>query len=334
MNILITGAGGPAAICVFKALQNQGYIIHMADMDANAAGLYLVEDKQQFIVPAAMDPEFVNAVLNICTTASIDLLIPTVDKEFMPIAKHIQQFNNIGCKVMLSATEALSVCLDKYLLMKACENKVALASFKTLEQFLERPDVEGKKWIIKPRSGAGSRGVQKIDSINQLSGLSALLGKNFMVQEYLEGKEYSIDVMIDNKGTVCAAVARERMKTDSGIAVTSKVVKKQAIIDYAIKAATAIKLHYAANVQVIDTIGGPRLLEINPRFSGGLSLVVAAGVNTPLMCVENIMKNKTFSFINSYKELAMVRYYEEKFFEPERFLHSTATTAIQMLDDE
>ena len=58
MNILITGAGGAAAISVWKSLSGD-HKIHMADMDPCAAGLYLVPEEQRFIIPSGNSSEFI-----------------------------------------------------------------------------------------------------------------------------------------------------------------------------------------------------------------------------------------------------------------------------------
>jgi hypothetical protein len=50
MRILITGAGGAAAISVWKSL-SAGHELHMADMDPLAAGLYLVPPDRRLIIP-------------------------------------------------------------------------------------------------------------------------------------------------------------------------------------------------------------------------------------------------------------------------------------------
>ena len=50
MRILITGAGGAAAISVWKSLSAE-HELHMADMDPLAAGLYLVPPEQRLIIP-------------------------------------------------------------------------------------------------------------------------------------------------------------------------------------------------------------------------------------------------------------------------------------------
>lgn len=319
MNILITGAGGPAAICAYKSLSAAGYNIFMGDMDPMSAGLYLVPKGQQFILPAGKSEMFVPFLLDLCQKYNIDLLIPTCDVELMPVANNIKAFEAIDCKVLVSPMDALETCQDKYLLMEACKKNVQLGDYDLFENFLAKPHFNNN-WIVKPRNGSGSRDIFKVTNREELENLAHLEGKNFMVQEFLEGKEYSIDMMIDKNGKVCAAVARERMRTDSGVAVTSKVTKKKEIIEYAIAVAESLNLRFAINVQVIDTENGPMLLEINPRFSGGLSLIIAAGADIPLMCAENILFNRPVAIVADYKEIAMVRYFQEKFFDPALFL--------------
>lgn len=57
MKILITGAGGAAAISVWKSL-NQEHELYMADIDPCAAGLYLVPAGQR-----KLSPEVTRAIL-------------------------------------------------------------------------------------------------------------------------------------------------------------------------------------------------------------------------------------------------------------------------------
>ncbi len=320
MNILITGAGGPAAICAYKSLSAAGYNVFMGDMDPMSAGLYLVEEGNQFILPAGKSEQFVPFLLHLCKKHQIDLLIPTVDVELLPVSNNREAFEAIGCKVMVSPVEALQTTQDKYLLMEACKSHVKLGEYALFENFIKIPYWSNKKWVVKPRSGSGSRDIYVVNNVQELEDLSHLEGKNFMVQEFLEGKEYSIDMMIDKDGKICTAVARERMRTDSGVAVTSKVTRNAAIIKYAIAVAESLDLRFAINVQVIDTVEGPLLLEINPRFSGGLSLIIAAGADIPLMCAKNLLENEPVEVVNNYKEIAMVRYFQEKFFDPSLFL--------------
>src|SRR6185369_2584662 len=61
MRILITGAGGAAAISVWKSLSAE-HELHMADMDPLATGLYLVPVERRLIIPRGDAPELVPAL--------------------------------------------------------------------------------------------------------------------------------------------------------------------------------------------------------------------------------------------------------------------------------
>ena len=80
MRILITGAGGAAAISVWKSLGAE-HELHMADMDPLAAGLYLVPEAQRLIIPRGDDPQLVEALHDACTARSIEMLLPTKKAE-------------------------------------------------------------------------------------------------------------------------------------------------------------------------------------------------------------------------------------------------------------
>ena len=56
-RILITGAGGPAAVSFTRAVEGQDLEIFAVDIDPNAAGLYLVDHAHRALVPLMMEPD-------------------------------------------------------------------------------------------------------------------------------------------------------------------------------------------------------------------------------------------------------------------------------------
>ena len=48
-----------------------------------------------------------------------------------------------------------------------------------------------------------------------------------LVQEFVPGEEYSVDVLASRDGRIAAAVPRARLKVDSGIAVAARTSKKK-----------------------------------------------------------------------------------------------------------
>jgi len=310
LNILITGAGGPAAICTYKSLSKEIRNIHMADMDSLSAGIYLVQPENRHIIPAAKDPNFVNQLLEICIDQKIDILIPTVDFELLQLAKAKETYEKHGIKILVTDAEVLANIMNKHILLSHVESKVDVGQHGMLsDQKLD--NWNGKKVVIKPISGSGSRGVEIYESVNEIP-VAKLKDSDLMIQEFAEGPEYSIDVMVAEDGEVKAAVPRLRMRTDSGVSVTGMVELNQEVIDYVHEVIQEVGLTYMANVQVILTNDGPRLIEINPRCSGGLTLVIESGADTPLMSVKEMMGQEVET-ANDIKEIAMVRMFTERF---------------------
>ena len=166
--------------------------------------------------------------------------------------------------------------------------------------------------IVKPRTGSGSRDISVVDSGPALTAMGA--SADFLVQEYLPGDEYSIDVLADAGGHVVASVPRERTRVDSGVSVAGRTIHDAELEQFgAVAAATG--LTYVANVQCRrDVAGHPALLEVNPRFPGAMPLTVASGVDMPRMALDSL-RGRALPAHADFREVAMVRYLEERFIE-------------------
>jgi carbamoyl-phosphate synthase large subunit len=132
------------------------------------------------------------------------------------------------------------------------------------------------------------------------------------LQEYLPGEEYSVDVYVRRDGRVIAAVPRDRMKIDSGIAVASLTINVPEVIQAAIRTAEIIGIRGIANVQFKRGADGVfKLLEVNPRYPGTLPLTVAAGIDIPKLMVDELMGRPVPDKLMPFKELMVVRYWTE-----------------------
>jgi len=235
--------------------------------------------------------------------------------ELIQIAARRKEFEANGTKVMVADEKVLRKIMNKHNLLTEMEkNEVEVGQFEMLSDSIEN-EWANKKVVIKPTSGSGSRGVEIHDHYNSIDEEKRST-RNIMIQEFFEGPEYSVDVMVNKNGEVKAAVPRVRMRTDSGVSVTGLVENNPLVIEYAKRVAKHIGLTFAGNIQIIlDPKKGPRLVEINPRFSGGLSLVIEAGANAPVMCVKELL-NEEVNEVKEFKEIAMVRSYTESYMMP------------------
>ena len=291
-----------------RAAVGNGVEFYAADRDPYAPGLYMVAPDRRVILPSGDDPRFVASVLSICRTHQIDVVVPTVDTELLPLASMRGLFEAAGTALLLAPDRALTICLDKWALISAMDDTVPTPWTAVLGHAF---DWRGRTLpvMVKPRRASGSRGVHLIERRDQLD---PELGPDWIVQDYLPGREFSLDVIASAAGEVRAVVPRERLKLDSGIAITSRTVHDDRLEFIGRRAVEITGLTGVANVQVReDAAGTPRLLEINPRFPGTMPLTVASGVNMPKLALHELLGLPLPAGELPFREIAIVRYLQE-----------------------
>src|ERR1019366_355848 len=265
VRALVTGAGGPAAVSVMKSLSADPSVSLIADdMDPWAAGLYLVPPEARTLIPAGLDPEFVDAALARCIAMGVDVLIPTVDAELRPLGRARADFSRAGIELLLAPDQALDVTLDKLALAQRCAGIVRVPR---TERFDQAADLESWTYpvVVKPRTGSGSRDISVVGSSQGLARPGAPAAH------------------------VVASVPRVRERVDSGVSVAGRTLHDAELERLGAAVATVTGLTYIANVQFRrDAAGRPALLEVNPRVPGTLPLTVASGVDMPRMALDSL----------------------------------------------
>jgi carbamoyl-phosphate synthase large subunit len=331
-RVLVTGAGGPAGVAVIRSLLARDDVeVFAADMDGWASGLYLVASENRRIIPPGRAEGFVDEMIGLCAEDRIDVLFSTVDVELPGLAARRDELSAAGAALAAPSLETLEVCLDKFRLAGRCSPSVAVPETRLLNA-----DGVAADWsfpvIVKPRSGAGSRGVKLIADREALEALGT--DESIIIQENLPGEEFSVDVLAGLDGTVIAAVPRSRERVDSGVSIAGRTVRRPELSDTAADVARAIGLTGVANVQLrYSSTGIPALLEVNPRFPGAMPLTIAAGVDMPSLLLDLVLGRAVPSAID-FAELANVRYLEDVFLDPSDVLVSENAAHAEGLGEE
>jgi carbamoyl-phosphate synthase large subunit len=314
LRVLVTGAGGPAAIAAMKSLRAEDSVeLLAADMDPWAAGLYLVPPEARTLIPAGAAQGFTDALLARCLALGVDVILPTVDAELRPLAHAREAFKAAGIDLLLAPASALDIILDKLLLAEHCAGVVRVPRTE-----LFGPAVEPASWtypvIVKPREGSGSRGIITVGSAAELAALDR--SPALIVQAFLPGEEYSVDVLADAAGHVIASVPRLRARVDSGVSVGGRSVHDPEVEWFGRAVAEATGVTFVANVQCKrDQGGSPALLEVNPRMPGTLGLTIASGVDMPRLALASLLGRPLPATIG-FCERAVVRFLDELFVDP------------------
>lgn len=309
-TVLVTGAGGAAAVTLIQALV-EDYTVVAADIDPLAAGLYLVPADRRLLLPRGDDPGFARSLLAAARATGADLVIPTVDVELLTVSQLAAEFAEHGIRVLVESPATLLRCLDKWELVRTCEGTVRVPRTVLLEHTTTDAEVTwlGLPFIVKPRFGAGGRGFAVFQALDAVAPLPR--DGSLILQEYLPGEEFSIDVLARPDGHVVAAVPRRRDKVDSGIAVAGRTVRDPALIAFGRAVAEAVGVTGVVNVQTRQAADGTAaLLEVNARFPGTMALTRVAGVDMPRLAAAAALGASLPDALD-FVEVAVVRHWAD-----------------------
>jgi carbamoyl-phosphate synthase large subunit len=136
------------------------------------------------------------------------------------------------------------------------------------------------------------------------------------VQEYLDGAEYTIDMLCDVSGRVLSIVPRERVVIRAGVIDRGRTVKDARLFELALACAAAVPFFGPVNIQCRMVLGRPVVFEINPRFSGGIPLTIAAGADFPRMLLQLASGCRLSPSIGQFRENLWMTSYETSLFLP------------------
>lgn len=312
INILMTGAGAPGAAGILKCLQfHPGFEIVMVDANPSAVGRWLHAEFET--IPMAHDKDFIEQLLAICQKRNIQVLLPLVTRELIPLAQHKKDFEQSGTKILVSDIDSLEIANNKTRLYQFLEWRgIEVPKYRVVEtaqQFaaaVKELGFPGNRVCFKPSISNGSRGFRivaadidehdllftekpnstYISFTDALRILSARPFPELLVTEYLPGEEYSVDCLADH-GQPGLIVPRLRLKMINGITVEGMFIKDEAIISYCSQIIKELQLHGNIGIQVKQSSDGRFLIiEINPRVQGTIVAGLGAGVNLPVLAIK------------------------------------------------
>lgn len=303
-NVLIPGAGGPTGIGAVKSLRMcafKGKIV-ATDSDVLSAGLYLAD--RGYVVPPANDSSFIQEAMKIIEKEQINIILSTSGFDIIPYSKNKKALEEKGIIVAMSDYEVIEDCLDKLKFYHKLKDKFNLPYTTT-----NPSRVNAFPCIVKPIWGKGSTNVFFCHSEKELE---EILSKydDMIIQEYLPGKEYSIDVLSDLEGNPLVAIPRERIEVRAGVSFKGQVVLDKVIQEECLQVTKFLGIKGPSCIQMKrDREGVPKIVEVNPRMGGSTILTTYAGVNFPELIIK--IANAEKIEIPKVREMTMVRYYEE-----------------------
>jgi carbamoyl-phosphate synthase large subunit len=282
-----------------------------ADMTELSPALQLCDEK--IVTCPISSPAYIPQLLKVVKARKVDLVIPTIDTDLMPLSENKAKFEKLGCTVLISSPQVVDIARDKRRLHKfLMANGFAAPETMSLAQALKKKRLAMPRFL-KPWDGSASKSNHAVRTMEELRFYGKRI-RNCLVQELLDGQEYTCDVYVDFDMKVRCVVPRMRVETRGGEVTKSITAKNKRIMEVARK--------------VTETLGaGPgmvtiqlflcrdksiKIVEINPRFGGGAPLGIKAGADSPLWVLQEITGRHPRIQFDGFKDgLCMLRWDSE-----------------------
>jgi carbamoyl-phosphate synthase large subunit len=220
-RVLVTGAGGAASTNFIRSLRLAPEPFHIVGTDASAIHLALSQADENYATPRVDHLDYLPALNRIIEKTSAEFVHAQPDVEVMFLSKHRDE---LAAKMLLPPHETLELCADKLAFAQRLSEAgvpVAATHAVTDEASLSEAvasllRTHERVWV-RARRGAGGRASLPVTEPEQAVmwarywGTRGVPVSDFMVQEFLPGKEFAFQSIWDG-GEVITSQARQRVE--------------------------------------------------------------------------------------------------------------------------
>ena len=273
IKVLFLGAGRRLSLLerFLDAAQLEGVEIELFSAEISKmvpiAGIAKILESPKF-----SDPIFAEWLFDLVGEEKINIIIPNMDAATVALSSLKEELLAMGVWPVVSSE----------LLCISMEDKV-LADNWFRAQGIPVPGCDRFPRILKPRKGFGGKSQEFIaDSFERSKVLKKIQIHNFIEQEFLSGQEFSVDAYISRTGKFIAAMPRLRIRVLDGEVDESLSVEKpeiEKLTKYILGCSSGWE--GPITLQFIEDVNGLILIEINPRFGGGVTHSIHCGLNMP-----------------------------------------------------
>lgn len=287
MKILFTSVGRRVELIqAFRKAADELNIkltIMGVDVTTDAPALHFCDERKK--VCQIRNAGYIPQLLQICEKEKIDCLIPTIDTDLLLLSENKKHFEAIGTKVLVSSVDKVRLCRDKnytaeYFISLGLKSPLSVNSVEKYEKKVNEK-VVGFPAFIKPKDGSSSVDAYKVENREDLRVYAEKIG-DYIIQPFITGREYTIDIFCDYNGNPVFITPRERLAIRAGEVLKTRIVQDEVMIAEMQILIKDFKPCGQITVQLIreEITGADYYIEINPRFGGGAPLSIKAGADS------------------------------------------------------
>lgn len=310
-KLLVTGVGSNIGQGILKSLRDahiHGEIVG-TDVYRFAAGSAWCD--ATYTVPFAKDPEFIPSLIKILQKHGSELVLIGSEMEAHVLSHARDRVEReTNAKVVVSDGAMIDIVGDKYGITQLFKKANLNYPDSSVDMAARREFVKKHAYpiIIKPRLGWSARSVIKLEEDESLDFYAKHI-PNPVLQEYLDGEEFTVAIVFDRDGVYRDHVVMRRDLLN-GTTFRAEIVSRPDIDNYISAFAQSVKLRGSVNIQLRATARGPVAFEMNPRFSGTTGIRMKAGFNDVAAVVRNFLDGAPIVKM-APRRVRVLRYWEE-----------------------
>jgi carbamoyl-phosphate synthase large subunit len=275
--VLLTGVG--KRYDIVSAFARHAIVV-AADPNPLAPAQYAAHHRRS--VPRIDDPGYVPALQALCDEFGARAVVPLTDLDLEVLARA-----RAGGELpaFVPDPEIARATFDKYETHLLLE-RLGLPSPPTV---LPGEPVEHYPVMVKPRWGSGARSIHRADDPRAAEFFVQYIHEPVMVQWWMDGPEFSIDVLCDLRRRCLNAIPRTMIESRGGESIKGTVIADPGLIELGRRVAEALGVRGPATIQVFrDKEIGLGITDVNTRFGGAFPAPMYAarpGHNYPELIV-------------------------------------------------
>ncbi len=299
-RILISGIGGDIAQGVATILRESRPEIQLFGVDVHAQhGGHLFVDHFS-LIPSASSSDYLGSLKKMVIENNIDTVIPMSEPELNAALPFLELAS--GVKWITAGAKVVAAGLDKLNTIQALIDIGVPVPWTAL---VDNGYPIAYPCILKSRVGSGSRAVFVVKNSEDA---------DYLVKRYPEAIFQEL-LEPDNREVTCAVYRRKDGEVSTllmlrrltgGFTGWAKVIKHDAATEMCEKIAKGLDLRGSMNIQMRLTEKGPRVFEINPRFSSTVLMRHRLGYSDLLWAIDEA-EGKSVHFPKIAQDQMMVR---------------------------
>ncbi|WP_028060946.1 ATP-grasp domain-containing protein [Candidatus Solirubrobacter pratensis] len=254
--VLLTGVGKRYDIVSAFA---QHALVVAADPSPLAPAQYAADVR--VAPPRADDPSYVPFLRELCSQHGVVAVVPLTDLD-------LDVLGDSDLPAFVPDAEVCRRTFDKYL----AHQLLLEHGLPSPPTWLPGEEPQGFPAVVKPRRGSGSRSIHPAADAREADFFAGYVKEPVMVQRFMDGPEFSVDVLCDLEGRCLNAIPRTMLESRGGESIKGAAIADPELIELGRAVAETLPLRGPATIQMFrDRSLGLRVTDINARFGGAFA---------------------------------------------------------------